>query len=237
MTITSKTRARLIGAVVTAAVVAGLGIAVAPSAMAVPDSVVLSSFDTGPIGVSGTATFSPTAPENAFFVTVGFPTADYTVGLGGSCASDGITASINGTPLVVACGNGTSGSFSTLVIYNYWSSPAISTADVITVTWGAAVATRSGVSSPASFGIATNMGPPAFMLVTPTLAGASVPGSGEPDSAVPDMTMWQQSIGRSSGEASCPTGYTNSWAQWPNGNQGGWVCNRELRAYQSNFDE
>ena len=54
------------------------------------------------------------------------------------------------------------------------------------------------------------------------------------DGSGPDMTMWQQSIGRSSSDAACPTGYSASWAQWPNDRKGGWVCNRELFAYQSN---
>ena len=54
------------------------------------------------------------------------------------------------------------------------------------------------------------------------------------DDSEPDMTMWQQSIGRSSSEAACPSGYSASWAQWPNDYKGGWVCNRELFAYQPN---
>jgi plastocyanin len=50
----------------------------------------------------------------------------------------------------------------------------------------------------------------------------------------PDMTLWHQSISRSSSDATCPSGYAASWAQWPNDNKGGWVCNRELFAYQPN---
>lgn len=50
----------------------------------------------------------------------------------------------------------------------------------------------------------------------------------------PDMTLWQQSIARTSADAACPSGYTPSWAEWPNGRQGGWVCNRDLFAYQTN---
>ena len=48
----------------------------------------------------------------------------------------------------------------------------------------------------------------------------------------PDMTLWHQSISRSSSDAACPSGYAASWAQWPNDRKGGWVCNRELFAYQ-----
>jgi len=54
------------------------------------------------------------------------------------------------------------------------------------------------------------------------------------DGSEPDMTLWHQSISRSSSEAACPSGYAASWAQWPNDHKGGWVCNRELFAYQSN---
>lgn len=54
------------------------------------------------------------------------------------------------------------------------------------------------------------------------------------DGSEPDMTLWHQSIGRSSSDAACPTGYSASWAQWPNDHKGGWVCNRELFAYQPN---
>jgi plastocyanin len=50
----------------------------------------------------------------------------------------------------------------------------------------------------------------------------------------PDMTLWQQSIARASADAGCPSGYTPSWAQWPNDRRGGWVCNRDLFAYQPN---
>ena len=54
------------------------------------------------------------------------------------------------------------------------------------------------------------------------------------DDSEPDMTLWHQSISRSSSDAACPSGYAASWAQWPNDHKGGWVCNRELFAYQPN---
>jgi hypothetical protein len=223
-----KASARLLGAFITAALVAGLGIAVAPSAMAVSNSVVLSSFDPGPVGVSGTVTISQAAPERYLFVTVGFPANEYSTGFIGNCETNGVTVTINGTPLASSCSTSSTGAFNTLVVYNFWSSPRLWTGDVITVTWGETVVTRAGVGAATSFGVATNYGPPSFTLVTPTLAGASAP-----DSAAPDMTMWQQSIGRASADASCPNGYTSSWAEWPNSHHGGWVCNRELLAYSS----
>jgi hypothetical protein len=38
---------------------------------------------------------------------------------------------------------------------------------------------------------------------------------------------WYQSAGRDAG-ASCDAGWSPSWAQWPNSNTGGFVCNREI---------
>lgn len=47
-----------------------------------------------------------------------------------------------------------------------------------------------------------------------------------------DRTMWGLSVVRHSAAAPCPSGYTSSWARWPNGATGGWVCNREVFAYR-----
>lgn len=38
---------------------------------------------------------------------------------------------------------------------------------------------------------------------------------------------WYQGVGRASADATCDAGWTASWALWPNGGTGGWVCNRE----------
>jgi hypothetical protein len=38
---------------------------------------------------------------------------------------------------------------------------------------------------------------------------------------------WYQSAGRNAG-ASCDAGWSPSWAQWPNSNTGGFVCNKEI---------
>ena len=54
----AKAQSRLLGAAITAAVIAGLGVVLAPTAMAVPNSAIISSFDNGPVGVSGTVTFT-----------------------------------------------------------------------------------------------------------------------------------------------------------------------------------
>jgi YVTN family beta-propeller protein len=55
-------------------------------------------------------------------------------------------------------------------------------------------------------------------------------GSGPDDSAsvttaVP-IPMWMQSTGRTSAADSCPDGTNPSWAMWPNGGTGGYVCDK-----------
>jgi len=44
----------------------------------------------------------------------------------------------------------------------------------------------------------------------------------------PTPPPWAQSTERGDQAASCPTGWGQSWAQWPHGNTGGWVCVRTL---------
>ena len=39
---------------------------------------------------------------------------------------------------------------------------------------------------------------------------------------------WHQSIGRTSADEKCPTGWSPSWAQWMNDGSGGFVCNRVI---------
>ena len=51
---------------------------------------------------------------------------------------------------------------------------------------------------------------------------------GAPAVAAPVPPSWFQSIGRPSQVDSCPVGWWPSWAQWPNGGTGGWVCSREI---------
>jgi hypothetical protein len=43
--------------------------------------------------------------------------------------------------------------------------------------------------------------------------------------------MWMQSIGRDAATSSCPVGYAGSWAAWPNGGKGGYVCDKFVRVY------
>ncbi len=228
----ANTRVRIVGAAATAALVTGVGVAIAPSAMAVPDSAVISSLDPGPIGVSGTVTFSPIAPAAFLNVTIGFPMSQYSTSFTGDCVSNGITVAINGIPLAAACAHGSYGSlYNTLDIYNYWSSPSLSTTDVITVTWGPTALTRTGSSNLDDFAVSADLAGQGFIMVTPTVAGASAPSGA---ASGPDLTVWHQSLGRATADEACPSGYSPSWAQWPNGHLGGWVCNRELHAYPSN---
>lgn len=212
--------------VVTTAVVVGLGVVLAPTATAVSTSVVLSSFDAGPVGVSGTVTLSPSADMLNLRLLVGVPLSEYTTS--GGCAGHGVTAAINGTPIPGTCMTYPSGGFG---IIQFNASSAVVTSDVITMTWGAGLVTRTGAASATAFQVASNLGPPNWASVTPTLASSS--SSSAESSPPPDMPMWHQSIGRASSEAACPPGYTPSWAQWPNGHHGGWVCNREVLAYQT----
>ena len=214
--------------VVTTAVVAGLGVVLAPTAAAVPTSVAISSFDAGPVGVSGTVTVSPSADMSSLRLLVGSPLSEYTTSmLPSNCASGGISVAINGTPVAATCLTYPSGGFGIIQVN---ASASVVMSDVITMTWGASLVSRNGAASATAFQVATNnSGPPNYASVTPTLASSS---SSSGSSSAPDMTMWHQSISRATSEAACPTGYTPSWAQWPNGHQGGWVCNREVFAYQ-----
>ena len=102
-------------------------------------------------------TFTPAAGASTFWLTVGFPSSEYSTGFSGTCADNGITASINGTPLGVACGTGTEGALNTIIAYNYWSSGPVSTSDVITMSWGATAVTRTSTGSASSFGVSADV--------------------------------------------------------------------------------
>lgn len=53
-----------------------------------------------------------------------------------------------------------------------------------------------------------------------------------PDGSGSDLTTWHLSVGRPTMASACPSGYSASWAQWPHGGTGGWVCNRWVYAYR-----
>ena len=56
-------------------------------------------------------------------------------------------------------------------------------------------------------------------------------GNAGGESATVDDSIWFQSMGRASSSDECPAEYTPSWAQWPNGGTGGFVCNRSEYAF------
>lgn len=49
-----------------------------------------------------------------------------------------------------------------------------------------------------------------------------------PDGIVEIIPAWVQAYGRASADAACAEGWSPSWAQWPNGNTGGWTCDRTV---------
>jgi hypothetical protein len=61
-------------------------------------------------------------------------------------------------------------------------------------------------------------------------AGAPIVICASAASPTPIM-MWMQSVARETATASCPTGYAGSWATWPNGGKGGYVCDKFVPIY------
>lgn len=49
--------------------------------------------------------------------------------------------------------------------------------------------------------------------------------------------QWQQEYGRGSASAPCAPGWNESWAQWPHGGVGGFVCERLIPVYGGHTDE
>lgn len=72
--------------------------------------------------------------------------------------------------------------------------------------------------------------------LTGVSACGSSGGGGEVEDVIVDDTMWHQSYGRINAEQECASGYAGSWAQWPNDNRGGYVCNRAIHSYRPHDD-
>ena len=110
------------------------------------------------------------------------------------------------------------------------TAPGVSITTVLGALNGSGLAIQQGVA----LGVLNNnmTGDPFITNWAVSIVWAGPRTSG--DGSEPDMTLWHQSVSRSSSDAACPTGYSASWAQWPNDHKGGWVCNRELFAYQPN---
>jgi len=96
--------------------------------------------------------------------------------------------------------------------------------DVVTITWGGGlVTTTASLNASTVYVLVSNTSyNNAPVPVTPTLLA---------DTTSTPIPIWQQAIGRASASAPCPDGYTGSWATWPNGGTGGFVCNRFIPAY------
>ena len=72
--------------------------------------------------------------------------------------------------------------------------------------------------------------------VDSSLTGVSACGSSGVGSDAVDNTIWYQSYGRLTATQECASGYTGSWAEWANGNSGGYVCNRAVYSYHPEDD-
>lgn len=69
-----------------------------------------------------------------------------------------------------------------------------------------------------------------YWITTGATVVASAPHVviGSPHDATPPPPPWVQSYGRLTADATCQSGWSPSWEQWPNGGQGGYVCTREI---------
>lgn len=82
---------------------------------------------------------------------------------------------------------------------------------------------NGGILAGGNFQLLDNGPPPVLARVF----GDPIQSSGSANSA----PLWLQSIGRESASTACPEGYSGSWALWPNGGTGGYVCNKSVPAY------
>jgi hypothetical protein len=108
---------------------------------------------------------------------------------------------------------------------DYWwrYAPDFPLSTTLMGTTGAGVYTLSPGATVAAVMIANDFGSYAIRWMGPT----STEGAG----SVEDLTIWHQSYARSSQAETCVIGFTPSWAEWPNGGDGGWVCDRASYAY------
>ena len=214
----------LITAASAACMVAVVGMA--PSALAANESAQLSSLDSGmPISGSASSTVTADTSLGTMLVQSNFFSALYSSHTSVSCASYGMSLTINGSPQVIACAVGAQGNKG--YVYVELSPVAVRAGSVVTLTWGPGLLTSTGsLSGPTIEVKDASLGGFTFVTVTPTLASSS---SSEGDAA--SVLMWQQAYGRASATDSCQDGYTPSWATWPNGGTGGFVCNRFVPEY------
>jgi len=223
------------------AVVLG-GVGLAPSAFAADETVQFSSLARG-VSVSGSASLilNPDADrldvdvavylpvslfESQYGDAPGYTTLDFD---GAACAPYGMTISFNGVPQDIdQCSlygptdfGGAIGSAYQLVIGSGIRAPE---GAVVTITWGSGIVTTTesltGQTVYVRVPNTTYDNDP--VPVTPTLLA---------NTTSTPIPIWQQAIGRASATATCPDGYTGSWATWPNRGTGGFVCNRFVPVY------
>jgi len=228
--------------IVLASLAVGLaGVGLAPTAFAADETVQFSSLASG-VSASGSASmtlnpdadvsdvdFSVYLPASLFGSQYGDPPATILDFSGAYCAPYGMTISFNGIPQDIdQCSlygptnfGAPIGSAYELVV---GSGTTAAVGDVVTITWGSGIVTTTASLNASTIYVyvpnPTYTNPP--VPVTPTLLVGTT--------ATP-IPMWHQAISRASATATCPDGYTGSWATWPNGGKGGYVCNRSVPAY------
>jgi hypothetical protein len=76
-----------------------------------------------------------------------------------------------------------------------------------------------------------NLLPTGWTLVSGTLSVPIVICVSAPATTATPILMWMQSMARDTATATCPAGYAGSWAAWPNGGKGGYVCDKFVPIY------
>lgn len=216
-------RIRRILAALAAVAVGGVTVlTVAPAAHAADESMQISSFSPNTvISGRGVTTVTATTSWGYAWAEVDFATTDYSMATwAGSDPSNCpfLTLTLNGAVLPIDyCLGSVSGGY----YYYYVESSSVAQmqpGDVVVLSWtGSGVATTSSGEFSANVWDVTTNNP---LPVIPTLLA----------SASAARPIWHLSLGRASAEATCTQGYAPSWAQWPNGGTGGWVCNRDVYA-------
>lgn len=73
--------------------------------------------------------------------------------------------------------------------------------------------------------------PTGWALASGTLSVPIVICVSAPATTPAPIMMWMQSVSRDTATAACPAGYAGSWAAWPNGGKGGFVCDKFVPIY------
>ena len=109
----------------------------------------------------------------------------------------------------------------------YWDTPEVGATQKV-YSSGTQVLDPAGNSVPLPAGTYRAVGIRFDTLVWDVTTGTAdfiISGSG------PDLSTTMQSTARVSADAACATGWSPSWAQWPNSGKGGYVCDRWIYTY------